>query len=92
MVFSKDFDEQVNCLDRVLTQIQSAGLRSKASKCVFFATDVFFLGHNLMKEGILPNPENVAKILNWPVLKKMWDVRGILGLGNYLSLFYQKLQ
>ena len=48
---------------------------------------VSFLGHNLTKEGILPNPENVAKILNWPVPKTVHDVRGILGLGSYYHHF-----
>ena len=40
-----------------------------------------------MKEGILPDPENVAKILNWPVPKTVHDVRGILGLGSYYRCF-----
>ena len=87
IVFSEDFDEQVDCLDQVLTRIGSAGLKLKPSKCVFFATKLSFLGHNLSKEGILPDPENVAKILNWPVPKTVQYVRGILGLGSYYCRF-----
>ena len=87
IVFSEDFDEQVDHLDQVLTHIGTAGLKLKPSKCVFFATKVSFLGHNLSKEGILPDPENVAKILNWPVPKTVCDVRGILGLGCYYHCF-----
>ena len=87
IVFSADFDEQVDHLDQVLTHIGAAGLKLKPSKCVFFATKVSFLGHNLLKEGILPDPENVAKILNWPVPKTVCDVRGILGLGSYYRCF-----
>ena len=64
IVFLEDFDEQVDHLDQVLTHIDSVGLKLKPSKCVLFATKVSFLGHNLSKEGILPDPENVAKILN----------------------------
>ena len=87
IVFSEDFDEQVDRLDQVLTHIGSASLKLKPSKCVFFATKVSFLGHNLSKEGILPDPENMAKILNWPVPKTVRDVRGILGLGSYYCHF-----
>ena len=54
---------------------------------MFFATKVSFLGHNLSEEGILPDPDNVAKILNWPVPKTLRDVRGILGLGSYYHHF-----
>ena len=71
----------------MLTQLGSAGLELKPSKCVFFATKVSFLGHNLSEEGILPDPDNVAKILNWPVPQMVCDVRGILGLGSYYRLF-----
>ena len=87
IVFSEDFDGQVDQSHMVLTQIGSAGLKFKASKCVFFAMKVSFLWHNLTKEGILPDPENVAKILNWPVLKTVHDVRGMLGLGSYYCHF-----
>ena len=86
-MFSEDFDGQVDQLDKVLTQIGSAGLKLKASKCVFFAMKVSFLGHNLTKEGILPDSENVAKILNWSVPKTVHDVTGILGLGGYYHHF-----
>ena len=57
---------------------------------MFFVIKVSFLGHNLSKEGILPDPENVAKILNWPVPKTVHDVRGILGLGSYVLPLHQK--
>ena len=43
IVFSKDSDEQMDSLGKVLTQIGSAVLRFKARKCVFFATKVSFL-------------------------------------------------
>ena len=58
-------------------------LNLKASKCVFFATKVSFLGHKLMKEEIPSDPENLTKILNWPVPKTVHDVRSILGLKSY---------
>ena len=87
IVFSRYFHEQVDHLDKVLTQIASAGMKLKDNKCVLFSTEVSFLGHTLSKEGILLDPENVAKILNWPVPKTMHVVRGILGLGSYYHCF-----
>ena len=87
IVFSEDFDEQVDPILIRCSHIGSVGLKLKPSKCVFFVTKVSFLGHNLSKKGILPDPENVAKILNWPVPKTVCDVRGILGLGCYYHRF-----
>ena len=46
-VFYGDFDEQVNWLDKVLTQLGSTVLKLKGSKCMLFSTKVSFLGHTL---------------------------------------------
>ena len=46
-----------------------------------------FLGHVITREGILPDPDNLAKIANWPVPWNVREVRGIIGLGNYYRQF-----
>ena len=46
-----------------------------------------FLGHVITREGILPDPDNLAKIANWPVPWNVREVRGIIGLGNYYRRF-----
>ena len=51
IVFSCDFEEQIDRLDKVLTQVWGAGLKLKPSKCVFFAPKVSFLGHIVSKVG-----------------------------------------
>ena len=45
IVFSHDFEEQIDRLDKVLTHIGGAGLKLKPSKCVFLGSKVSFLGH-----------------------------------------------
>ena len=45
-----------------------------------------------MKEGILPDSENVAKILNWPVPKTVNDVRCVLGLEIYYCHFIRNFR
>ena len=45
IVFSHDFEEQIDRLDMVLTQIGGAGLKLVPSKCVFFTSKVSLLGH-----------------------------------------------
>ena len=75
----------------LLTQIGSASLKLKGSKCVLFPTKVSFLGHNVLKEEILLDSENMTKILSWLVPKSVCDVRGILGLESYYHCFIQNL-
>ena len=62
-------------------------LETEAKQVCVLHNKGVILGHNLSEEGILPDPDNVAKILNWPVPKIVCDVRGILGLGSYYHQF-----
>ena len=87
IVFSHGFDGHIDRLDRVLTQICAAGLKLKLSKCVFFAPKVSFLGHIVSQDGVSPDPNNIAKIGNWPTPRNVWEVRGILVMGNYYCRF-----
>ena len=71
----------------MLTRIGAAGLKLKPNKCVFFAPKVSFLGHIVSQDGVSPDPDNIAKIANWPTPKNVWEVRTILGMGNYYHRF-----
>ena len=74
IVFSYDFEEQIDRLDKVLTQTGDAGFKLKPSKCVFFAPKVSFLGHIVSKDGVSPDPNNTTKIVNWPTPRNVCDV------------------
>ena len=41
---------------------------------------MLFLGHQLSKDGILPNPEKVNKVKDWPIPKNAKEVLSFLGL------------
>lgn len=87
VVFGRTFDEHVRRLNEVLSRIHAAGLKLKPSKCHLLKEKVVFLGHVVSKEGVLPNPENIDKVVNWPVPRNVSDVRAILGLGSYYRRF-----
>ena len=87
IVFPHDFDEHIDRLDKVLTHIGAAGLMWKPSRCVFFAPKVSFLGHIVSQDGVSPDPDNIAKIANWPTPRNVHEVCGILGIGNYYHIF-----
>ena len=87
IVFSHNFDEHIDRLDQVLTRIGAAGLKLKPSKCVFLALKVSFLGHIMSQDGVSPDPDNIAKIVNWPIPRNVREVHGILGMGKYYHRF-----
>ena len=71
----------------MLTQIGADGLKLKPSKCVFLAPKVSFLGHIMSEDGVSPDPDNIAKIANWPTPRNVWEMHGILGMRNYYHRF-----
>ena len=75
IVFSHGFDEHIDRLDKVLTQIGAAGLNFKPSKCVFFAPKVSFLGHIVSQDGVSPDPDYIAEIANWPTPRNVHEVQ-----------------
>ena len=87
IVFSNNFNDHISRLDLVLQRISEAGLKLKPEKCQLFKPEVAFLGHVVSSHGIQPNPDNVAKILNWPTPKTVTEVRQILGMGSYYRRF-----
>ena len=64
-----------------------ARLKLKPSKCVFSSPEVDILGYKVTEEGILPDPDNVEKIVNWPRPKNVHNVQCILGIRNYYQRF-----
>ncbi|MCG8432198.1 MAG: RNA-directed DNA polymerase, partial [Candidatus Omnitrophica bacterium] len=83
IVFGKDIDEHLERLDAVLSRIKLANLKLKPKKCFLLKKSVKFLGHIVSADGLLPDPDNVEKLVKWPVPKTVTEVRGILGLGSY---------
>ena len=87
IVFGRSFDEHTKRLEVVLQRFREARLKLKPSKCHILQERVVFLGHVITKEGVLPNPANVEKLVNWPTPVNVSDVRAILGMGSYYRRF-----
>ena len=73
-------------LDRialVFDCLKEFNLKIKPKKSFFFQSSVLFLGHMLSKDGILPNPEKVKKVKDWPTPQSAKEVHSFLGLASY---------
>ena len=45
----------------------------------------------MSKDGVSPDPDNIAKIVNWPTPKNVCNVQGILSIGNHYHRFVKEL-
>ena len=86
-VFSSSVDEMLDRIALVFGQLKEFNLKIKPKKSFFFQSSVLFLGHQLSKDGILPNPEKVNKVKDWPIPKNAKEVHSFLGLASYYRRF-----
>ena len=62
-------------------------LYANASKCIFGAEEIPFLGCFIGKRGLRADPAKVRAIVDWTVPKNQNDLRKWLGLANYLHKY-----
>jgi len=64
-----------------------AHLKLKPSKCAFFRRQVKFSGHVVSDRGVETDPEKTAAVKDWPVPRRLSDVRTHLGFCSYYHRF-----
>jgi len=77
------YKDHMDKLEQVLTRLERAGFRANVRKCSFAKDKLDYLGYQLTKTGIQPQPKKVEAILrlNPPINRK--QLRTFLGLVNY---------
>ena len=86
-IFANSADQMLDRIELVFSRLKQYQLKIKPKKSFFFQTEVSFLGHILSAKGILPNPEKVDKVRDWPVPKTSKEVHSFIGLASYYRRF-----
>ncbi|MBW0499006.1 hypothetical protein O181_038721 [Austropuccinia psidii MF-1] len=87
MVFSKSEEEHGKHVASFLQRLSDNNLFSKASKCVFHASSVEYLGYVVSSDGLKMNSSKVQQILNWPQPKNIKALQSFLGFDNFYHCF-----
>lgn len=67
-------------LKAVLQRLHDTGLKNNAAKCHFRQTSLQFLGHTVTAQGIKPDKQHLAAILQAPAPTDAVKLRSFLGL------------
>ncbi|XP_063794647.1 uncharacterized protein LOC134949877, partial [Pseudophryne corroboree] len=89
IIFSKSYEDHLQHLEEVFQQLTKCGLKLKPTKCHLLKPKVQYLGHVVSAEGVMPNPEKVRVVRDWPVPKTVRDVRSYLGFVGYYRRFVE---
>ena len=87
IVFSDNMAAHIIDLQRVLGQLQAAGLTLRGSKCFFGKTKTTHLGYEYSADGVAPSLEKTKSISTWPIPKTSKEMRSFLGLVNFYRRF-----
>ncbi|MBW0536994.1 hypothetical protein O181_076709 [Austropuccinia psidii MF-1] len=90
MVFSSSQGEHVKHVASVLQRLRDDNLFAKASKCVFHASSVEYLGYVFSSEVLKIYSSKVQPILNWPKPKNIKALQSFLGFANFYCCFIRK--
>ncbi|MBW0489041.1 hypothetical protein O181_028756 [Austropuccinia psidii MF-1] len=95
MVFTISEEEHVKHVVSVLQRLRENSLIAKASKCVFHASSVEYLGSVVSSDGLKMDSSKSQQILNWPQPKNIKAIQSFLGFANFYCCFmknyYQKI-
>jgi hypothetical protein len=84
IVYSKDIESHAIHLQKVFDACNKANLKLKLAKCQFCKDKVTYLGHEVSKNGLRPNDDNIKKILNMRAPRSVEECRSLLGsIGFY---------
>ncbi|MBW0501699.1 hypothetical protein O181_041414 [Austropuccinia psidii MF-1] len=87
MVFSISEEEHVKHVASVLQRLRENDLFSKASKCVFHASSVEYLGYVVSSDGLKMDSLKAQQILNWPQPKNIKGLQSFLGFSSFYFCF-----
>ena len=80
IVFFSDWKTHLQTLEELLRRLSKVNLSARPSKCIFGASTVEFLGHDVGYDWIEDNLDKIARAKR-PVMKK--EVRPFCGLLSY---------
>ncbi|MBW0576224.1 hypothetical protein O181_115939 [Austropuccinia psidii MF-1] len=83
MVFCKSEEEHVTHVSTVLSRLRATNIFAKASKCLFHASGVEYLGYVVSSEGLKMDQAKVQKIFNWSPPADLKALKSFLGFANF---------
>ena len=89
LIASRNKEEHVRALERVLDKLNKAGLKINAEKCIVGADELDYLGHHVSSRGVSTNEGKVQGIKNFPVPKNVNELRRFIGAASYYRKFVE---
>lgn len=87
IIFSTSLQEHVQRLKLIFERIRQSKLKIQLDKSEFLHKEVAYLGHKITRDGVMPNPDKVEAVKNFPVPRTQKEIKSFLGLAGYYRKF-----
>ncbi|KAG7303852.1 hypothetical protein JYU34_010754 [Plutella xylostella] len=87
IVFGRNLDDHNKNLLDVFERLRQVNLKLNPSKCDFLKKEILYLGHVVTGDGILPDPDKVKIMKEYPVPKNVEEVKRFIAFANYYRKF-----
>lgn len=87
IVIGRNLTDHNNNLVDVFERIRNVNLKLNPEKCDFLKQELLYLGHVVSGDGVLPDPEKIECIKNYPTPQTTDEVKRFVALANYYRKF-----
>ena len=75
LIYSENEEQYIEHVKQILEALTKAGLQVEPQKCEFHTNNGEYLGFIFTTEGLRMDPARITTIIEWPIPKKLRDVR-----------------
>lgn len=90
IVFGRNLNGHNKNLHDVFERLQKVNLKLNPAKCTFLKKQILYLGHLISNQGILPDPDKVNTVKNYPCPQNADEVKRFVAFTNYYRKFIPK--
>lgn len=87
LIMSKTFSEHLSNLAELFSKLKSSNLKLKPKKCNLLKDQINYLGHIIMKDGIIPCENKIKAILEIDPPRNAKSIKSFLGLCSYFRRY-----
>ena len=87
VICANTLEEHEIKFNNLAERLRKANLHLQTDKCEFWPPEVGYLGHQIDKNGVRPDPKKIIAVENFPVPKTQKNIKQFLGLAGYYRRF-----
>ncbi|CAK1597326.1 unnamed protein product [Parnassius mnemosyne] len=87
IIFGRNLADHNKNLTEVFERLKQVNLKLNPDKCTFKKKELLYLGHVVSGDGVLPDPEKIKVIQNYPIPTNTDEIKRFVAFANFYRKF-----